>query len=165
MRNILTVVALLVSLSGIAASLLREEMRCYLGLTSQTCTTSEKPTLPVSLPEKKQESTGLKSVKSIINPKPSNSSSDIIIAPSPNSLSSDQESESVSSENSSPSVSESDSSPVNESVDTQETQPSEDLNVPVESAKIPSSDTPENSDHNYATEGIPIPVEPYQAPQ
>lgn len=165
MRNVLTIFALLVSLSGVAASLLREEVRCYFGLTSQTCTTSENTNVPVSSPEKPQESTGLKSVKSIINRKPSNSSSEIIIPPSPDSVSPDKESESVLSEDSSSSVSESDSSPVNESVESQETQPSEELNVPVESAKIPPSETSGNSDYNYATEGTHIPVEPYQDPQ
>ncbi len=37
MRNILTVIALLVSVSGIGVSLAREEMRCFLGLSDVNC--------------------------------------------------------------------------------------------------------------------------------
>jgi hypothetical protein len=42
MRNLLTLVALLVSVSGIAVSLAREEVRCYLGLESVKCLATEK---------------------------------------------------------------------------------------------------------------------------
>ncbi|WP_013321531.1 hypothetical protein [Gloeothece verrucosa] len=37
MKNFLTVFALMVSVSGIAVSLAREEVRCYLGLSSSAC--------------------------------------------------------------------------------------------------------------------------------
>ncbi len=37
MKNVLPVLALLLSVSGIAVSLGREEVRCYIGLESQAC--------------------------------------------------------------------------------------------------------------------------------
>ncbi len=51
MKDILTVIALLLSLSGILASLMREEVRCYLGLPSQVCKTTEKPTVTPTSPK------------------------------------------------------------------------------------------------------------------
>lgn len=46
MRNLLTVTALLISMTGIVVSLAREELRCKLGLQSGECTVSVEETSP-----------------------------------------------------------------------------------------------------------------------
>jgi hypothetical protein len=48
-KNLLTLVALFVSVSGIAVSLAREEVRCYLGLDSSECAAT-RPISPVTKP-------------------------------------------------------------------------------------------------------------------
>jgi hypothetical protein len=48
-KNLLTLVALFVSVSGIAVSLAREEVRCYLGLESSECAAT-RPITPVTTP-------------------------------------------------------------------------------------------------------------------
>jgi hypothetical protein len=49
MRDFITVTALLVSLSGIAVSLAREEVRCYIGLNAEPCQAKETQS-PGSIP-------------------------------------------------------------------------------------------------------------------
>ncbi|MEB3161309.1 MAG: hypothetical protein VKL20_07605 [Synechocystis sp.] len=46
MRNVLTLVALLLSTTGIFVSLAREELRCRLGLSSTECVATEQPANP-----------------------------------------------------------------------------------------------------------------------
>ena len=46
MRNVLTLVALLLSSTGIFVSLAREELRCRLGLSSTECVATEQPANP-----------------------------------------------------------------------------------------------------------------------
>ncbi|MFM1841590.1 MAG: hypothetical protein RLZZ490_321 [Cyanobacteriota bacterium] len=46
MRNVLTLVALLLSSTGIFVSLAREELRCRLGLSSTECMATEQPASP-----------------------------------------------------------------------------------------------------------------------
>lgn len=54
MRNVVTVMALLISVGGIFVSIAREEMRCYLGLANE-CGLQEKTTFPNSTPEAARE--------------------------------------------------------------------------------------------------------------
>ncbi len=58
MRDVLTVLALAISLSGIAVSLAREEVRCYMGLQSNECQATQPkfPQLP-KIPSLSQEDT------------------------------------------------------------------------------------------------------------
>ncbi|MDB9505895.1 hypothetical protein PN502_02015, partial [Microcystis aeruginosa CS-338/01] len=54
MKNILAILALLMSVSGIAVSLGREEVRCHLGLESAACPREEEKTsedTPATTPE------------------------------------------------------------------------------------------------------------------
>ncbi|MDB9420056.1 hypothetical protein PN467_05850, partial [Microcystis aeruginosa CS-563/04] len=54
MKNILPILALLMSVSGIAVSLGREEVRCHLGLESAACPREEEKTTedtPATTPE------------------------------------------------------------------------------------------------------------------
>lgn len=55
MRDLLTLVALIVSSAGVIVSLTREEVRCYLGLPSTACQTSSREASP-SLPQHPQAS-------------------------------------------------------------------------------------------------------------
>lgn len=52
MKHLLMILALLVSTAGIVTSLIREEVRCYLGLPSHSCQTSQENKLlsPKTLP-------------------------------------------------------------------------------------------------------------------
>ena len=57
MKNILAILALLMSVSGIAVSLGREEVRCHLGLESAACPREEEKTsedTPATTPESPQ---------------------------------------------------------------------------------------------------------------
>jgi hypothetical protein len=57
MKNILPILALLMSVSGIAVSLGREEVRCHLGLESAACPREEEKTsedTPATTPESPQ---------------------------------------------------------------------------------------------------------------
>ncbi|MEB3227255.1 MAG: hypothetical protein VKJ27_02640 [Synechocystis sp.] len=46
MRNVLTLIALLLSSTGIFVSLAREELRCHLGLSSTACVATDQPFAP-----------------------------------------------------------------------------------------------------------------------
>ena len=59
MRDFITVTALLVSLSGIAVSLAREEVRCYLGLNAEPCQVKETQSPGSSPPSTASESSDI----------------------------------------------------------------------------------------------------------
>jgi hypothetical protein len=72
MRDLLTLVALIVSSAGVIVSLTREEVRCYLGLPSTACQTSSReasPRLENREPEKVTDSPSLPT--NLANPLPS----------------------------------------------------------------------------------------------
>ncbi|MGK7930032.1 MAG: hypothetical protein AB4041_01170 [Microcystaceae cyanobacterium] len=157
MKNVLTLLALCVSLTGVAASVLREEMRCYLGLASQGCPTSEKPTLPLSLPQKSNLE-DLKPSKSLSQPK--------AIEPSPKEPKEpilSKPKETISSPDSKDSSRDMPSQPVEAVQKLDPNPPLRELPVSVEALRKRDLETSKTPETEATESGIPLSVEPYES--
>ncbi len=154
MKNLLTLIALCVSLSGVAASVLREEMRCYLGLTSQSCTTSEKPTLPVSSPQK-STSDDPKPSKSLTKPKAIQPSSEKSVISEPNEV--------VSPPDTVESPPDVPSQPIEAARTLDPNPPLQKLPVSVEDLRKRDLEASKNAETNPIETEIPLSVEPYES--
>ncbi|MGK7943217.1 MAG: hypothetical protein AB4058_01965 [Microcystaceae cyanobacterium] len=150
MKNFLTFLALSISLSGIAASVLREEMRCYLGLASQSCPTSEKPTPPVSLPQKSPLE-DLEPTKSTTQPK--------VIEPSPEKPIISEPEQPVAS----PNPLETPAQPIETVQRLNPNTPLRELPVPVEALRKRDLETSNTPAIEPTETGIPLSVEPYES--
>jgi hypothetical protein len=83
MKNVLPILALMLSVSGIAVSLGREEVRCYIGLTSAACPQETAPETKPDTTEKVQDSLSPSSSENTRNIEPSPSVSPQPSEPSP----------------------------------------------------------------------------------
>ncbi len=140
MKTVLAIAALMVSSFGIATSLMREEMRCYLGLSSPPCAITEQPTQPSSSLNNIKEISE-KTLRPIILPENIRES---ILNPQNNPMLPEKK-------NSIPKEAESFT-------------PSDE--IPVESVGIIKSDKNENEEIPHpVSEGIPLEVIPFDNPE